>query len=282
MTSPMRKLQETQAEAQGAGAPQKPDSTVNVAKERLDMSKDQRTQLRVWRGSVVGKYGMFKPPSKDRQSGSKGTLAGQFRFEDCRRLGSVLETIPRDYRRELRDEGQLPQSEVCGEVEGEVEPAGGHQARASGEAHIRYPDERAPQQGGVTRRQRPKSGWRKAPLGIEKEIKTCRIFPMSDEEPQEQGLPDAAAQLHRGDMTNYESVENNKEEAEIELSGYEERLHEAPFATGTVGEVPQRHHLAVGADPEGQGEPGSEETSIEEVARQRQGPSPGEVGTSSP
>ena len=48
------------------------------------------------------------------------------------------------------------------------------------------------------------------------------------------------------------------------------------------GEVPQRHHLAVGADPEGQGEPGSEETSgdrPEEVARQRQGPSPGEVGT---
>ena len=62
-----------------------------------------------------------------------------------------------------------------------------------------------------------------APLGIEKEIKTCRIFPMSDEGPQEQGLPDAAAQLHRGDMTNYESVESNKGEAEIELRRYEEK-----------------------------------------------------------
>ena len=44
---------------------------------------------------------------------------------------------------------------------------------------------------------------------------------MSDEGPQEQGLPDAAAQLHRGDMTNYESVESNK--AEIELRRYEEK-----------------------------------------------------------
>ncbi|CAJ1449366.1 unnamed protein product, partial [Effrenium voratum] len=56
-----------------------------------------------------------------------------------------------------------------------------------------------------------------APLGIEKEIKTCRIFPLSDEGPQERGLPDASAQLHRGDMT------NNKEEAEIELCRYEEK-----------------------------------------------------------
>ena len=71
-----------------------------------------------------------------------------------------------------------------------------------------------------------------APLGIAKEIGCCGIFPEGEDArnnksdslgPEE--LEDAEAQLARGDIINYKTVEEDKEEARIEL----ERYHNAGY-----------------------------------------------------
>ena len=49
------------------------------------------------------------------------------------------------------------------------------------------------------------------------------VFPATDPESPEPGLPDALAQLTKGDMLNYESVESNKAEADVELNRYHEK-----------------------------------------------------------
>eukprot|EP00434_Breviolum_minutum_P034288 symbB.v1.2.030341.t1/scaffold3410.1/size62789/2 len=60
------------------------------------------------------------------------------------------------------------------------------------------------------------------PLGIEREIKTCNIFPpMAEEEVKTGGEADMAAELERKGFKNYASVEDNKADAEIEIQRYE-------------------------------------------------------------
>ena len=60
------------------------------------------------------------------------------------------------------------------------------------------------------------------PLGIEREIKTCDIFPpMAEEEVKTGGEADMAAELERKGFKNYASVEDNKADAEIEIQRYE-------------------------------------------------------------
>ncbi|CAJ1451521.1 unnamed protein product, partial [Effrenium voratum] len=203
----MRKLQEAQAEAQGAVAPQieEPDGTVIVAKVRPDMSKDQRTQPRVWRGSV-GKYGMFKPPSKDLKVERLDHIGGM------RDPAKAVAKVPSLASLGLRIAGaweafvrQFPETM-------EIAECYGTKGSSPNPKYVEKWKERLNQLAWSEKGGDPETEaqvWLEegAPLGIEKEIKTCRIFPMSDEGPQEQGLPDAAAQLHRGDMTNYENLE---------------------------------------------------------------------------
>ena len=233
----MRKLQETQAEAQGAGAPQKPDGTMNVAKERRDMSKDQKTQPRMERereirhvqASLQTPQGGTPRPHRGHegpsQGGSEGTLTGQFRFEDCRRWEAFLRQFPEtmEIAESYGTKGSSPNpkfvekwkerlNQLVGAKPGpavKLIPQGVYVTPANVPLIKAWSEK-----GGDPETEAQVWLEEGAPLGIEKEIKTCRIFPMSDEGPQEQGLPDAAAQLHRGDMTNYESVENNKGEAE--------------------------------------------------------------------
>ena len=92
-----------------------------------------------------------------------------------------------------------------------------------------------------------------APLGISKGIRSCGIFPKVDsEEAKKQELlssaelADAEAQLSRGDVLNYSSVEQDKEEAAIELNRYKElgytRTHTKrevleKYAHGTVSRL---------------------------------------------
>ena len=60
------------------------------------------------------------------------------------------------------------------------------------------------------------------PLGIEREIKTCNIFPpMAEEDVKTGGEADMAAELERKGFKNYASVEDNKADAEIEIQRYE-------------------------------------------------------------
>lgn len=65
---------------------------------------------------------------------------------------------------------------------------------------------------------------RGAPLGIESPIPTVGIFPPAEannlDYPGQQELEDAAAQMGRGEMTNYASVQDNVEEAKVELERY--------------------------------------------------------------
>ena len=59
-------------------------------------------------------------------------------------------------------------------------------------------------------------------LGIEREIKTCNIFPpMAEEDVKTGGEADMAAELERKGFKNYASVEDNKADAEIEIQRYE-------------------------------------------------------------
>ena len=92
-----------------------------------------------------------------------------------------------------------------------------------------------------------------APLGISRGIRSCGIFPKVDsEEAKKQELlssaelADAEAQLSRGDVLNYSSVEQDKEEAAIELNRYKElgytRTHTKrevleKYAHGTVSRL---------------------------------------------
>eukprot|EP00434_Breviolum_minutum_P035944 symbB.v1.2.031832.t1/scaffold3739.1/size51156/3 len=63
-----------------------------------------------------------------------------------------------------------------------------------------------------------------APLGIERSIQTAGIFPvMEAEEERHQGEWDSDVLLEKGEMKNYKSVEEDREQAEIELNRYMER-----------------------------------------------------------
>lgn len=70
------------------------------------------------------------------------------------------------------------------------------------------------------------SDWirRGAPLGIESPIPTVGIFPPAEASnmdfPGQQELEDAAAQMSKGCLTNYSSVQDNVEEAKVELDRY--------------------------------------------------------------
>ena len=70
------------------------------------------------------------------------------------------------------------------------------------------------------------SDWirRGAPLGIESPIPTAGIFPPAEannmDYPGQQELEDAAGQLSKGHLTNYSSVQENMEEAKVELDRY--------------------------------------------------------------
>jgi hypothetical protein len=70
------------------------------------------------------------------------------------------------------------------------------------------------------------SDWirRGAPLGIESPIPTVGIFPPAEANnmdfPGQQELEDAAAQMSKGCLTNYSSVQDNVEEAKVELDRY--------------------------------------------------------------
>ena len=71
-----------------------------------------------------------------------------------------------------------------------------------------------------------------APLGIEQEIKTCNIFPPSEEDATSRLLSEAEseASLSKHGFRNYLSVEENMDDAKIELGRYEKE--------GYVTEVP--------------------------------------------
>ena len=84
-----------------------------------------------------------------------------------------------------------------------------------------------------------------APLGIAEQIRTCGIFPPNTEEegdyrpgallPEE--LQDAEAQLSKGEILNYKTVEEDKQEAKIELDKY----HQAGYTRYyTENEVKER------------------------------------------
>ena len=63
-----------------------------------------------------------------------------------------------------------------------------------------------------------------APLGIERSIQTAGIFPAMDaEEDKYQAEWDSDLLLEKGDMRNYKSVEEARDDAEIELNRYKER-----------------------------------------------------------
>ncbi len=63
-----------------------------------------------------------------------------------------------------------------------------------------------------------------APLGIERSIQTAGIFPAMDaEEDKYQAEWDSDLLLEKGDMKNYKSVEEARDDAEIELNRYKER-----------------------------------------------------------
>ena len=70
------------------------------------------------------------------------------------------------------------------------------------------------------------SDWirRGAPLGIESPIPTAGIFPPAEannmDYPEQQELEDAAGQLSKGCITNYSSVQENVQEAKVELDRY--------------------------------------------------------------
>ena len=70
------------------------------------------------------------------------------------------------------------------------------------------------------------SDWirRGAPLGIESPIPTAGIFPPAEannmDYPGQQELEDAAGQLSKGCITNYSSVQENVQEAKVELDRY--------------------------------------------------------------
>ena len=60
-----------------------------------------------------------------------------------------------------------------------------------------------------------------APLGIERNIQTAGIFPVLEaEEERHQGEWDSDELLDKGEMKNYKSVEEDREQAEIELERY--------------------------------------------------------------
>ncbi len=60
------------------------------------------------------------------------------------------------------------------------------------------------------------------PLGIEKKIKVCDIFPqLPEEESKVAGDSDMAAELERKGFRNYASMEENKTDAELEIARYE-------------------------------------------------------------
>ena len=60
------------------------------------------------------------------------------------------------------------------------------------------------------------------PLGIEKKIKVCNVFPqLPEEEAKVGGEADMAAELERKGFKNYASMEDNKQDAEIEITRYE-------------------------------------------------------------
>ena len=56
-----------------------------------------------------------------------------------------------------------------------------------------------------------------APLGINVPITPRGVFPQSEKKDEEESMIDTMAQLHRGGITNYSSVEENKVDAEIEI-----------------------------------------------------------------
>jgi len=76
-----------------------------------------------------------------------------------------------------------------------------------------------------------------APLGIEVPIGVAGIFPLNTDESNldfsgAHGLEGAATQLSKGEMVNYVSVQDNVQEAKIELDCYRARAqgeHEGHF-----------------------------------------------------
>ena len=86
-------------------------------------------------------------------------------------------------------------------------------------------------------------GWIRngAPLGIEKEIETKGIFPKNTDDSNldfQSGveLEDAAAQLSRGEVSNYSSVLDNIEDAKIELQRYRQEGYLADVPKSVVTE----------------------------------------------
>ena len=101
---------------------------------------------------------------------------------------------------------------------------------------------------------------RGAPLGIEAPIPTCGIFPPAEANnpdfPGHQEPEDALAQMNRGEITNYSSVQGNVEEAKVELNRYRkagflvdvpEKVVKAEMGHGTIS----RLGLIIKEKPEG-------------------------------
>ena len=100
-----------------------------------------------------------------------------------------------------------------------------------------------------------------APLGIEVPIEVAGIFPLNTEESNldfagAHELEDAATQLSRGEMVNYASVQDNVNEAKIEMDRFRQRgfmvdvpkaMVESEMAHGTIS----RLGLIIKEKPEG-------------------------------
>ena len=100
-----------------------------------------------------------------------------------------------------------------------------------------------------------------APLGIEVPIEVAGVFPLNTDDSNldfsgSHELEDAATQLSRGEMVNYISVQDNVEEAKIELDRYRQRgflvdvpkgIVESEMAHGTIS----RLGLIIKEKPEG-------------------------------
>lgn len=92
-----------------------------------------------------------------------------------------------------------------------------------------------------------------APLGIERNIQTAGIFPVLEaEEERHQGEWDSDELLDKGEMKNYKSVEEDREQAEIELERYmhgEKVLH-GDSSSRSTREISGRHSEQNGVDLE--------------------------------